>query len=85
MELRGIQAVQVVKPSEARRTTSVAETWLDLELKPLSVEPNEGEHRHSQDEAEPFEDVEDFAVIEVSDPEEERPQLAGTNHVDLLA
>jgi len=85
MELRGIQLVQVAKPSDTRRTNSVSETRLDPELVAQSAEHGRGQRRHNQGDADLVEDIEDFEVIEVSDPEADQLPADGHNHVDVLA
>ena len=85
MELRGIPLVQVAKPSDTRRTNSVSETRLDPELVAQSTEHGRGQRRHNPGDADQVEDVEDFEVVEVSDPETDQPQTDGHNHVDVLA
>ena len=85
MELRGIQAVQFVKPGEARRTNSVSETCLDLEMVAHSDGGDFAQHRRHAEPDDSFDDVEEFEVIEVSAPETDNPSQTALNHVDVIA
>ena len=85
MELRAIQAVQIVKPSETRRTNSVSETWLDVELAAHPSEHKDAQPRRHPEDEQPFEDAEDVEVVEVSDSEADSAAPASGTHVHVIA
>ena len=84
MELRAIQAVQIVKASERRRTNNVSETWLDLELATPSGRGDRRQQERHPEADEPFEDVAEFEVIEVSNAEPDDALQTARNHVDVV-